>query len=349
MRTPSRPIVVVDVSPAAAGLWPVLHSTLEGLAEVMPEAERPDVTFLGGSARVPLDLFLRNAVALHAANAGRGRVISPLLDLLHDWPARIVVMAARPVVDLADWAATPFAGRLAAVRLDPTLPISCGAFAESQLSDVASVARLLELPPAMVRLSAADALPIGWDDPRLRFDDGRLTADAGIASEWNVGFLSPAESPVVAAELVREGVGSELLPVSPCEAPEARPWLPFTSAELTILDAWRGGRPAYCARCRGEHGPGEVACPSGAWALPSLSRTPLGSFVRVRVKMFQASFQPVGPTLRLEDTAVAVRGSRPTVWRFDGEWKATGEPWGPFERIAADDEFALALPTEAPS
>ena len=349
MRPTPRPVVALDVSAAAAGLWPVLLSTLEGLAEALPEAARPDVAFLGGSSRVPLDQFLRTADALYAANAGRGRVIAPLLDLMRDWPARVVVVAARPVVDLADWATGSFAERIAVVRLDPTATVTGGAYPEADLTDVDSVARLVSLPPATVHVSSRVGLPVGWDNANVRFDAGRLIADAASVGEVRVGFLSPNEQPDVTAELVRIGAGSDLLPVSPCEPPEARPWQPFTSAELTMLDAWRGGRPAYCPVCRGEHAPGATVCPSGAQSFPSFNRLPPGEFVRVRVRMFQATFQPAGPVLRLSETAVVVGGPRPTVWRHDGEWKATAEPWGPFERIAADDEFALVLPAEGPA
>ena len=349
MRLSPRPVVVLDVSAAAAGLWPVLHSTLEGLAEVLPEPARPDVAFLGGSARVPLGEFLRDAGVLHAANAGRGRVISPLFEAFgHRRPVRVVVIAARPVVDLADWAATAFAKRLAVVRLDPTVALAGGAFPESDLTDVGSVARLVDLPPAAVRIGVRDGIPVGWDDLRFRLEGGYLISDTDVTDDVHVGFLSTADRPEVTAELTRLGTEPDPLPVSPSEPPEARSWQPFASRELTMLDAWRGGRPAYCPACRGDHAPGVVACPSGAWAFPSLARVAPGEFVRLRVKMFQATFQPAGPALRLGDTRVVVRGSRPTVWRFDGEWKATAESWGLFERIAADDEFALALPAEGP-
>lgn len=348
LRPAPRPVVALDVSAAAAGLWPVLLSTLEGLAEALPETVRPDVAFLGGSSRVPLDQFLRAADALHAANAGRGRVIAPLLDVMRDWPGRVVVVASRPVVDLADWVTTPFAKRIAVVRLDPTVAVSGGAFPETDLIDVGSVARLLDLPAAEVRVSARDGLPVGWDGASFRFDSGRLVANAAAVGELRVGFLSPVERPDATAELVHPGGEVDVLPVSPCEPPEARPWQPFTSGELTMLDAWRGGRPAYCAACGREHVPGVVACPSGAWAFPSLNRVP-GGFARVKVRMFQATFQPAGPVLRLGEAAVVVRDPRPTVWRFDGGWTPAAEQWGPFERIAADDEFALALPTEGPT
>lgn len=346
MRSFPRPVVVLDVSAAAAGLWPVLLSTLEGLVDA-----RPDVAFLGGSARVPLDDFLRNADALHAANAGRGRVIGPLLDLFReDWPARVVVLAARPVVDLADWAATPFAPRLAVVRLDPTVEIAAGEFLEADLVDVGSVARLVDLPPALVEVSAPASLPVGWDDPRFRFVNGRLIASSDGVGDVRIGFLSPAERVEATANLLRAGTAPDRLPVSPCEPPDARPWQPFTSAELAMLDAWRGGRPAYCPACRGDHVPGVVACAAGAWAFPSLVRVTPGEFVRVKLKMFQATFQPAGPALRLGELAVVVRSPEPGVWRFrDDRWQPAGESWGPFERIANDDEFALALPEEGPA
>jgi hypothetical protein len=60
-------------------------------------------------------------------------------------------------------------------------------------------------------------------------------------------------------------------------------------------------------------------------------------FVRLRLKMFQASYQFAGPALRVNAVTVAA-GSH--VWRYQaGEWKRA-EQWKPFERVG-DDEFAL--------
>jgi hypothetical protein len=350
-RALPRPVVVLDVSAAAAPLWPVLLGTVEGLAEELPEPDRPDVVFLGGTERFPLDRFLRSADELSAVNQGRGRVISPLLESFGEsWPARVTVVAVRPVWDLADWRETPNGGRLAVVRTDPTVPVSGGGFRETDLTDVPAVAAVVARRPSAVRVGVLGGIPVWWDNETYRFEDGRLTANARLDTAVRAGFLCANDGPEPTAELVWADGGTDQLPIEWIEPPSRPVWRPFTATELTALTAWRGGRPAHCPACRTDHPPGVVVCPTGPGLLPSLDGLPSGSLARLRVKMFQAAYDPVaGPVLRVGE-AVVVRvspGGRPVVWRFDsGEdrWRPTDEPWGLFERTGPDDEFALTLP-----
>jgi hypothetical protein len=350
-RSLPRPVVVLDVSAAAAPLWPVLLSTAEGLAEALPGPARPDAAFLGGSERFPLDQFLAHVDRLHAANAGRGRVVSPLLESFRGaWPGRVVVLAARPVVDLPDWRHTPFVRRLTVVRLDPAVPVADGVFPEADLTDIAAVAALIDQPPLAVRVRVPGGIPVAWDNPAFRFAGGQLEADPGAETAVRAGFLCPSEPPAAVAEVARGDGTADPLPVGPADPPEPPPWLPLTAAELTLLHSWQAGRPAHCPRCGADHEPGAVACPTGGGVLlPSLARLPAGAFIRLRVRMFQASYQPVpSPVLWVGESAVVVRppDGPATVWRFDTDrdgWHPTSEPWGPFERLDGD-EFALMLP-----
>lgn len=349
LRTFPRSVVVLDVSAAAGGLWPVLLSTVEGLGEALPEAARPDVAFLGGRERIPFAAFLRDAERLHAANAGRGRAISPLLDTFGTaWPAKVAILATRPIVDLADWKHTPFSSRLVVVKTDPTASISDGACTEADLTDVDAVAKLVHQPVAAVRVSLPGGLPVAWDNPAFQFADGSLVAES--LADVSAGFLSAEADAAPIAEAVRADGAADRIDVEPIDPPGPAPWLPLTSPELTVLDSWRGGRAAHCPRCGEDHAVGVVACRGGGVLLPSLGK-PTGGFVRLRVKMFQASFQAVrGSVLRVRDDLVAVRApesTSPVLWRFDAahrEWRLTGERWGVFERLDAPDEFALALP-----
>jgi hypothetical protein len=348
LRSFPRPVVVLDVSTASAGLWPVLASTVEGLAEAHSAAGQPDVAFLGSAERVPLADFLKSLDERFTANRGRGRVVGPLFDSFRGaWPARVVVIAARPVLDLADWASSQLARRLAVVRVDPTVPVAGGYLPENDLSDVESVARLVVVPLPAVRIRGG--MPVGWDNLAYRFESGELVSDPGWGGDVRIGFLTPGEKPGVVAELVRPGLDADRLRAVPVDPPALPAWRPFTSAELTLLDAWRGGRAGYCSRCRSDHAPGVVICPDGGRAFPSLERVDPGSFVRVRVRLVEANFQPTpGPVLRIGEEAVVHRsGDGLAVWRYDPvveEWRATGERWGPFERTGPGDEFALALP-----
>jgi hypothetical protein len=346
-RAVPRPVVALDVSAAAEPLWPVLLGTVEGLAEELPEPARPEVAFLGGTDRYPLDRFLRSADDLYRANRGRGRVVSPLLESFGStWPARVVVVAVKPVWDLADWKGRD---RLAVIRTDPTTSVCDGAFPETDLSDVAAVAGVVHRPVTAVRLGGGGAMPVGWDNPAFRFADGAVVADPNGRWDVTAGFAGVIDLGPATAVLVRSDGTTDRLPLEPADPPAEPGWVPFTAAELTALDAWKGNRSAHCPRCRADHPPGVVACPSGEVLLPSLARF-AGGFVRVKVKMFQASYQPPRQTVPLPDGGVVARGDGPpAVWRYDPSelrWAPTPQPWGLFERVG-DDEFALALPTRA--
>jgi len=353
-RSFPRPVVVLDVSAAAGPLWPVLQSTVEGLAEELPVADQPDIAFLGGTVRYPLDTFLKQAHELYAVNRGRGRVISPLLESFGaHWPARVVVVCTRPVIDLADWRSYSTATRLAVIRTDPTLPLTNGLYPETELADVRSVAAVVHQPVKQIRLRVEGGLPVAWDNPSYHFEKGNLVADPSTGG-WDVraAFLSSSESPVPKAHLVRGDNTTDPLQVDRAEAPEASHWTPFPPAELTILDTWRAGRSAHCRLCDSEHAFGIVTCPNGEGSvLPSLARFVSGGFVRVRVKMFRADFESMArPTTTLPDGRIAVRvdpRGLPAIWSFDSDknqWSATGENASLFERLGTDDEYALALP-----
>jgi len=350
-RSFPRPVVVLDVSAAAAALWPVLHSTVEGLAEELPAAARPDVAFLGDSVRYPLDAFLKRADELIAVNRGRGRIISPLLESFgaHS-PARVVVITTRPVIDLADWRSSPNAGRIAVIRTDPTVPIANGLYPETDLADVRAVAAVVHQPVAQIRLAVEGGLPVSWDIRSYRFENGELVADPSAGS-WDVraGFLVGKESATASARLIRADKTFDPLPVENAETPEEPQWLPFPPSELTALDAWRAGRSAHCRACGQDHTPGVVACSDEKGTiLPSTVRLGTG-FVRVRVKMFKADFASTArPTCLLSDGRVAVStADEPELWAFDSDsnqWQKSDEPGRRFERLSEDDEYAIALP-----
>jgi hypothetical protein len=349
VRPVPRSVVVLDVSAAAAPYWPALRNTVEQLAELLTPNAHPDVAFLGSAERIPLARFRRAAEPLHAANAGRGRVISPLLESFREaWPEAVLLLAARPVIDLADWRLAPHPNRLTVVRLDPGVPVADGACSETERIDFDAMAKLMQPPPS-VRLHLPGRIPFAWDNPSYRFDAGALVADPGEGGDVRVGFLSAAEGAAPVAELLSASGAVSRLALAPAEPLQPLPWLRFAAPECAVLEAWRDGRSAYCSRCGTDHAPGQVACPAGGALLPSLAKLLPGGFVRVGADA--ASYQPVpSPALRVGETALVVRapaGARPTVWRYDAvssQWRATGEPWGLFERIVPGDEYALTMP-----
>jgi hypothetical protein len=351
IRPVPRSVVVLDVSTAAAPYWPTLRNTVEQLAEALAPTAYPDVVFLGSAERIPLARFRRDAEQLHAANTGRGRVVSPLLESFREaWPERVLLLAARPVIDLADWRHTPHANRLVVARVDSTVPIANEACSEIALTDFDTLTKLMSQPPPSVRIRLPGGIPFAWDNPSFRFDAGSLVTDPGEGGDIRVGFLCAANEAAPIAELVQANAPISRLSITPTEPLQALPWFPVTASEFAVLDAWRNGRPAYCSRCGMDHAPGEVACPAGGVLLSSLAKLLPGGFVRVCVEQSQVSYQPVpSPALRIGE-AIVVRapvGAMPSIWRFDasrGEWMATAEPWRLFEPLEANDEFALAMP-----
>ena len=301
-----RPLVILDVSTAAAGLWPILTSTLEGLAEELPDLRRPDVAFLGGSDRYSYADFARRTDALYAANAGRGRVISPTLEALgDDWPTRVVVIAANPIVDLGDWFHPPFDERLAVVSLDPSVPIA-GEGRDVYVGDLdmATLATHVSPKAIQLRITVAGGLPVAWTNLAYRFDEARLTADNTDAGAVVTGWFCPSaseEPPLATAERTWDNGRTTAVDVTSADASAESDWLPFTGAELTPLNAWRRRQPAGCDQCHGDHPPGQVACATGnGTLLPSLAGRPRG-FVRVRMQAIKGSYQFV-------PNAVAVLG-----------------------------------------
>jgi hypothetical protein len=347
VRPVPRPVVALDVSAAAAPFWAAQRNAAEQLAEALPPAAQPDVAFLGSAERIPLARFRRAAEQLHAANAGRGRVVSPLLESFREaWPEAVLLLAARPVFDLADWQHTPHAGRLTVARLDPGVPVVDGACSELERIDLDAMAKLMRPPPS-ARIHQPGGIPFAWDNPSYRFDAGALVADPGEGGDVRVGFLSMTDEATPVAELLAGNAPVSRLSLAPAEPLQSLPWLRFTAPECAVLEAWRNGRSAYCSRCGTDHAPGRVACPTGGAILPSLAKLLPGGFVRVGPDA--TSYQPVpSPALRVGEAAMVVRapaGARPTVWRCDAssQWHATGEPWGLFERVEPG-EYVLTMP-----
>lgn len=350
-----RNVVVLDASAAAAGLRPVFGSLIEGLAEERSAEELPEIAFLGGTRCYSYSEFIRDSEAIFSANAGRGRVLSPLLEALRDSiPVRVLLIAAGRIVDLEDWNHTPFAERIAVLRTDPSLTIA-GPNRDFDLSDLdmAGIARLACLRAVRFRISWAGGFPFAWSNSAFQFDQGSLVADemGPVICGWRVPGESDAMSPV--AEVAWESGLVMRAVVEPAEPMMVEEWRPFTGAELTRLDAWRLRTSAVCDRCGGEHTPGQLRCLNGELGvLPTLRDRPRG-FARVRVKTFQASYQATpNPVAMLGPSSAVVLpiDSSAIRWDFDvgrSEWRP-GSSFGPFERFGSD-EFLLTIPGPSPS
>lgn len=337
-----RPIVVVDVSPAAQGLEPILLSTLEGLAEELPPADQPDVAFLGGSSRWRLTEFLAHAETLLPAQRGRGRVIAPLLDSFRgSWPSRVVILAVNPLIDLLDWTESPHCDRLVVVKLNPTINLSGGAFPEIDLNTIDEVVRLFDLPVQSVTIAIHGAIPFAWDQPAYHWHEGSLVAKSVSAWDVRIGVASEQEPIDPKARVVRGTSLHEEWPLEAIPAPREAGWSPLTGSELTLLHSWQAGRPFLCPLCRQQHSPGTIGCPGGfAQLFPSLGSKAIGHAVQLRLKMFRGEYRiEPGPVYLTDDTAL-VNTDSVTVWYHDlsqQRWQTTGERVPAFHRLTAEE------------
>jgi hypothetical protein len=344
LRGALQPLIVLDVSQAAQGSWPVFHSTVEALAEELPVTHQPEVVFLGSAERLPLRTFLAQADSLWSSNRGRGRVISPLLDSLEQrWPSRVVVLAAKALHDLDDWATHPNAGRLKLFSTSPftaCLPVQL-------LSDVSGVCLALSAGPPSIRISATSAIPFAWDQPEYYLAAATVRCQSETGRDVRVGFLSSVEKLQAKAELLLDDGSADPLGVKPCDAPEANAWSLLTAAELTILEAWRGRASFPCKHCSAAHPPGEICSVSKLF--PSLRTIPIGGYAVLRLQMFQAMFQPVScSAYKLAPDQVIHRSPsvpEPQLARLvDDVWTFTDERPGWFIQLDSPDRFLLALP-----
>ncbi|MCZ2341552.1 MAG: hypothetical protein LC104_07110 [Bacteroidales bacterium] len=355
---PQRNVVLLDVSRAAEGFRPVLLSLVEGLAEELPEPVQPEIAFLGGTARYPLQTFLQRSEELFSHNAGRGRVLAPTLEALPSpWPVRVVLFAAHPVFDLGDWLQNPWQNHFAVVALDPTIPIA-GADQDKSLNDLdmPALARLVNPQPRETRLLVAGGLPVSWPTSGWRCEPGRAVYPGPLAAPVRLGWCVPSErEPLksVVETIWENGLRTRQKPTR-TDAPALGEWQPLTGPELTRLDAWRMRRAVPCPNCQHDHPPGQVFCANGeSGLLPSLAGCVSGGFVRVRIKTFQASMFPVREQVVVHSETTATgrnADGQPIQWEYDSTrqcWVA-GRVLSLFDRIHAE-EYLLTLPPVPPS
>jgi len=348
----TRGVLVLDASRAATDHWPGQRALVVGVGALLPAADRPDVAFLGSAERLSYDTFTRDADRRYAANAGRGRVTGPLLDALGgDRPPLVVVCAVRPPADLADWRDGAAEG-VALVRLDPASP---GADCPELPFDAAAIAAALTRRPGTVRVRLPGGFPLAWDNLAYRADGTDLVSDAGANPVMRVAFAHTGEAAEVLAERAWDGGASGSLPVEPT-APDPEPtWRTLSGVEQSVVEAWRDGRAARCAACGARHDAGAVACAaSGGSVLPTLVREAAGRFVRIRLGVMEATYQPVAGSAAVVGGAVVARDGAGglAVWQPGpptGGWVRSTEAWGAFEPAGSADEFLLALPPGKPA
>lgn len=340
-----RAVVVVDVSATSENLWPIFHSLLLGLAESFPADDQPDVVFLGDSARRPLSEFIAQAESLYPRNKSRGRVLAPLVETFSaGWPRRVVVLLGHPIHDLDDWTNTEQFSRVKLVSPTPgSWPPSHDAV--HPLRDVQQVAELLRSLPPRVRIRSTNAIPFFWDQVGYSFQSGALTADFNSARDVRIGWLAQQE-PKIEADLLHHDGSRDQLQILPCDPLEPAGWKHLTPAELTILDTWRSQRSIHCTHCHAEHAPGQMCRVSQLF--PSWKDLPPGSFVVVRVQLFQASYQPWPcPAYKLPADHVLLRSPsqpEPREWQpSETGWQAAPTTWPLFFPLDRE-QYLLALP-----
>lgn len=327
---PARGALLLDASRGAAPFAPVLLSLLEGLRDEVPAAAWPEVGFLGGAKLWPLGEFLARADELLAANAGRGRFLTPTLLALPRLDRPVAVYAFGPLPDLEDWRGTPEFARAALAKLSPDIPLSDGRMDEAVAASVGELAALVCRPPSGARVRTGHGVPAEWDNDSYVPEPGGLATRDAARSRLRLCLLA-RQTPEPAGRLLSPDGDGTSVPLTPVDAPPPPAFRPLEPAEFTVLDQWRRQGRYDCA-CGAAHPAGRWVCDGGSAPvplIPAFRELCEGAFVTVRLKTFAGQILPVARrALALPDGSVAVSGDegpRRLMWDDEAEaWADAG-------------------------
>jgi len=325
-----RPALVLDASESAAKLAPYLRSLAEGVIEVMPEASRPRLFFLGNPQPFDPAVFAVHGEQWFAQNAGRGSFISPIFEQLANEPDTAVAVAgAGRIFDLPDWHGHPLAETAVWVKAGPA-GLTDGAYAEDTYA-CEQLAERLNNPAVRVEISGEGVMPFFWNDPAFRWESGRLVGSK-TAGTLLFGTLAPETDGVKAERIQANGTRQDLA-LTPAESPPAPSWFKLPTGEYNLLNQCKRQGRYQCPACHTDHPFGQFHCsrPGTRPIFPTIDPLPRGGFCFIDTSAWETKYRyHQCAALQLAPDAVAVRTADggAEIVRFDGRtnsWKPSGE------------------------
>lgn len=342
-----RPVVAIDATAAAAGLWfGPAASVLEEVAEKLPPAAHPEIAFLGDRKTYPLAAILRGLSSPLApptgpsvdvnSQVGRHPVLGPLLWELSKSPVRpLLLLANAPVLDAEDWAIPDIASRLLVYRMTGADPVTHPAFREvGPETELGVLVEHLRDPVTAVRVRHESGLAADWDNDAYAWDEGALAWQPPAAPELGVRFLH-GEGPPPAATVRKAGGAEHTLPLVAAPAPADPAPVPLAPAEANVLNLWRRGTGFWCGQCSRTHAPGQVWCPGqadGVGLFPTMAANPAGAYLaEPRSTEWQATPIRRGVVQVAPGQVLVSRPGAAAEYRFDaGRWEPYADDPGAF-------------------
>lgn len=327
-----RPALVLDTSESAAKIAPFLRSLAEGVLEAMPESSQPRIFFLGNPQPYEPAEFMHRGEELFRQNAGRGSLIGPVFETLETEPDVMVAIAgAGRIFDLPDWRNHPLAQRAIWMKVGP-IGLTDGLF-EEEMYACEQLAEKLNNPLSHVEISGPGVMPVWWDDPAFRYEEGQLVGQKTSGS-LRFGVLTP-EMDAVQAAVVMSNQARRELRLEPGVPPSPSEEIRLPHAEFMLLRQCLNKNNFHCPVCQQDHPAGTFRCQTNTELplFPTIEALPAGGFVMIDAGAWETRLRPHPcSVLQLGPDTVAVRqptgGAR--VLRFDPSINV----WQPSRNIA---------------
>jgi len=341
--------LVLDASMAGPGdakkaRESVLRCALR-LLEALPDKALASVWFLGSRTAQAGQGFQAAAGRLMQENEGRARVLGPVFSRLEEEaPGRVLVLAAGPIVDVADWRSSPPWERTSFVRCG-TAAVTAGLGTELSADSLDCLRTALDNPLVEVRLGAEGAMPVGWENDGYRYVDFMLRGTNLGDFATRAGFMIPPGVTVQAVERYADG-SERTLDLEPCgPAPAATQEPVLCEGDAALVSSCLASQGYECPVCRQRHDASKLSCEKGGSLLPRrvlaiLEAAPREGYFLIRMAggAWRYRYHP-RPVLRVGDDVVAVRGpsGMPELHVFDRarrRWQGNGLRLGQFHRLA---------------
>ena len=227
---------------------------------------------------------------------------------------------------MPDWKEQPIAARTTWCKYGPK-GLTDGAFAEESYASE-QLAERLNNPAVRVEIGGPGVMPVWWDDPSFRLENGQLIGEKTTGS-LRLGVLTPEEDRLSAAVILSDGTRRSLR-IEPSEVPPQSDWVRLPQPEFALLRQLLRKNCFQCPVCGLEHAAGPLRCPQAPERplFATLERYGKSGFALIDSGAWDARVRHHGcEALQLNSQTVAVRRADggAAVLRFDPqteEWKA---------------------------